>query len=98
METHEITSLLEQIDEQKDHMIVAMNILMFLIRHEVVILDLSQSKDSQLSWNRSKLNSLCSQAKRLVSDEDLSHRSTRSSSSESSLSTETSSCDIEIIK
>ena len=48
MESYEITSLLEQIDEQKDHMIVAMNILMFLIRHQVVILDLSQSKDSQL--------------------------------------------------
>jgi len=98
MESYEITCLLEQIDEQKDHMIVAMNILMFLIRHQVVILDLSQSKDSQLSWDKSKLNSLCSQARRLGRDEEDSSRvSTRSSYSES-LSTETNSCDIEIIK
>lgn len=94
MQSYEMTSLLAQIEERKDHMIVAMNILLFLIRHQVVQLNLSQPKDSQLSWNKCKLNSLCSQASKLVNEED----SASTSGSSETLSTEASTSDIELVK
>ena len=97
--SYEMTSLLKQIDEQKDHMIVAMNILMFLIRHQVVLLNLLEPKESQLAWDKCKLNLLCSQAAKLVSDDESSGcGSTNGSSSSESLSTEASSLDMELVK
>ena len=94
MYSYEMTSLLAQIDERKDHMIVAMNILMFLIRRQVVHLDLDKPKDSQLSWNKSRLNSLCSQATKLANEED----GASTSGSSETLSTEASTFEIELVK
>ena len=91
--SYEMTSLLAQMDEKKDHMIVAMNIFMFLIRHQVVHLDLSQPKDSQLSWNKAKLNCLCSQATKLYNEDSAS-----TSGSSETLSTEASALDTEFVK
>jgi len=93
MYSYEMTSLLAQMDERKDHMVVAMNIFMFLIRHQVVHLNLSQPKDSQLSWNKAKLNSLCSQATKLANEDSAS-----TSGSSETLSTEASTLDIELVK